>query len=111
MPASLQQVLKPVRSTLVRWLLLPPPWIKLNTDGSYDRHTGSAFGVGSFGIILAISSKTFHMPLEATSSFDDMLQALLYGLHLTRRFDAPIWIELDVIVVVRLLQMGRLGPW
>ncbi|KAL8491579.1 hypothetical protein ACS0TY_023248 [Phlomoides rotata] len=53
----------------------------------------------------------FHTPLVVTSSFDVELQALLHGLYLARRFDAPIWIELNSLVVVHLLQTNRPDPW
>ncbi|KAL8508722.1 hypothetical protein ACS0TY_019108 [Phlomoides rotata] len=111
MPVGTPSVPRPVRTIIVRWLLPSDPWIKLNTDGSYDQHTGVASGGGLFRDHLGALLLAFHMPLVVTSSFDAELQALLHGLHLVRRFDAPVWIELDSLVVVHLLQTDHPGPW
>ncbi|KAL8549734.1 hypothetical protein ACS0TY_008541 [Phlomoides rotata] len=101
----------PVRPTLVRWLLPPNPWIKLNTDGSFNRNTGVASGGGLIRDHSGDLQLAFCMPLEATSSFDAELQALLYGLYLARQFNRPVWIELDALEVVRLLDTDRPGAW
>ncbi|KAL8557851.1 hypothetical protein ACS0TY_005088 [Phlomoides rotata] len=111
MPVGNPSVPRPVRSIIVRWLLPPDPWIKLNTDGSYDQHTGVASGGGLFRDHLGALLLAFHTSLVVTSSFDAELQTLLHGLHLARRFDAPVWIELDSLEVVRLLLTNRPGPW
>ncbi|KAL8527086.1 hypothetical protein ACS0TY_016084 [Phlomoides rotata] len=111
MSVGTTSVLRPVRTIIVRWLLPPDPWIKLNTDGSYDQHTGVASGGGLFRDHLGALLLAFHTPLVVTSSFDAELQSLLHGLHLARRFDVPVWIKLDSLVVIRLLQTDRPGPW
>ncbi|KAL8485041.1 hypothetical protein ACS0TY_027372 [Phlomoides rotata] len=111
MPVDSHLVPRPVRTILVHWLLPPDPWIKLNTDGSYDQHTGVAFSKGLIWGHLGALHLAFHTPLVVTSSFDVELQTLLPGLYLTRRFDALVWIELDSLVVVHLLQTDHSGPW
>ncbi|KAL8544249.1 hypothetical protein ACS0TY_004691 [Phlomoides rotata] len=75
---------RPVRTILVRWLLPPDLWIKLNINGSYDQHMGVASGGGLIRDHLGALRLAFYIPLVVTSSFDAELQALLHGLHLTR---------------------------
>ncbi|KAL8473625.1 hypothetical protein ACS0TY_030460 [Phlomoides rotata] len=95
---------------MVHWLLPPDPWIKHNTDGSYDQYMRVVSGRGLIRDHLDTLRLVFHTLLVVTSSFDAVLYALIHGLYLARRFDAPVWIELDSLVVVCLLQTGRPGP-
>lgn len=111
MPVDMTCVQESVRPTLVCWLRPSYPWLKLNTDGSFDRDTGVASGGGLIRDHFGNLQLAFYMPLEAISSFDAELQALLHGLYLAKEFNRPIWIELDALEVVRLLESGRPGAW
>lgn len=84
--------------------------MKLNTDGAYDADLQAAAGGGvvrdhTGAIILAFST-----PLNAISSYDAEIQALLQGLRLITQLSVPVWVEMDAASVVSLLNSNRFGP-
>ncbi|KAL6501548.1 hypothetical protein OROGR_026681 [Orobanche gracilis] len=99
------------RPVPVVWLSPETPWIKQNTDGSFDRDTQIARGGGLIRdhhgeLILA-----FHSSFQVSSSFDAEIQALAVGLILASQRFRYVWIELNAAAMVTLLSSGHRGSW
>ncbi|CAA0815830.1 Polynucleotidyl transferase- ribonuclease H-like superfamily protein, partial [Striga hermonthica] len=77
-------------------------WVKLNTDGAFDRHTGAAGGGGLIRDHGGALISAFHGPLRASSSYDAEIQALQIGLEIDASISSHVWIEMDVAVVITL---------
>ncbi|GER39319.1 40S ribosomal protein S24 [Striga asiatica] len=104
----------PVRSPRPRavvWLRPDSPWVKLNTDGSSDRHSGTAGGGGLIWDHSGALIAAFHTSLQAFSSYDAEIQALQIGLQIAADLSSHIWIELYAAAVVTLLASGHQGSW
>ncbi|KAL6569244.1 hypothetical protein OROMI_013758 [Orobanche minor] len=99
------------RPVPVVWLRPESPWIKLNTDGSFDRDTQIAGGGGLIRDHHGELLLAFHSSFQASSSFDAEIQALAVGLILAAQRSRYVWIELDAAAVVTLLTSGHRGSW
>ncbi|KAL6548181.1 hypothetical protein OROGR_008602 [Orobanche gracilis] len=107
-PSSPTRIHRPVS---VVWLRPESPWIKLNTDGSFDRDTQIAGGGGLIRDHHGELLLAFHSSFQASSSFDAEIQALAVGLILASQRSRFVWIEIDAAAVVTLLTSGHRGPW
>ncbi|KAL6548870.1 hypothetical protein OROHE_008715 [Orobanche hederae] len=99
------------RPVPVVWLRPETPWIKLNTDGSFDRDTQIAGGGGLIRDHHGELLLAFHSSFQASSSFDAEIQALAVGLILVAQRSRYVLIELDAAAVVTLLTSGHRGSW
>lgn len=101
-------VRRSLRSLRVSWRPPEAPWVKLNTDGSFQ----SQVMAGRGGLVRASSGELlvgFFTPLQAVSSFDAEFQSLLHGLRLAVQHSDYIWVEMDAAAIVSVLTAGKGG--
>ncbi|XP_042059542.1 uncharacterized protein LOC121804059 [Salvia splendens] len=94
---------------MVLWHPPDAPWVKLNTDGAFSTSTLAA---GEGGLVRGSNGgllRAFCAPVDASSSFEAELLALIRGLEMAMELSTHIWIELDSAALVSLLSSGHLG--
>ncbi|XP_047978449.1 uncharacterized protein LOC125220332 [Salvia hispanica] len=94
---------------MVLWHPPDAPWVKLNTDGAFSSATLEA---GEGGLVRGTDGGllwAFCSPVDASSSFEAELMALIRGLEMAMEFSIHIWVELDSAALVTLLTSGRPG--
>ena len=94
---------------MVLWHPPDAPWVKLNTDGAFSSATLEA---GEGGLVCGTDGgllRAFCSPVDASSSFEAELMALIRGLQMAMDFSAHICIELDSMGLVTLLSSGQPG--
>ena len=90
----------------------PPewPWLKVNTDGSFEGCTGRAGGGGVVRDHLGDIVEAFCTPVAASSGFEAELKSLLEGVKMAKRHSLMLWLETDVEMVQSRLEKRQLGP-
>ena len=90
----------------------PPewPWLKVNTDGSFEGCTGRAGGGGVVRDHLGDIVEAFCTPVAASSGFEAELKSLLEGVKMAKRHGLMLWLETDAEMVRSLLEKRQLGP-
>ncbi|XP_042045568.1 uncharacterized protein LOC121791808 [Salvia splendens] len=94
----------------IKWEPPDPPWIKVNTDGSFNEAINKA---GGGGVIRDFSGKmlvAFCIPFEAQSALEAELLAMIHGLNIAKEFGLPIWIESDAEQAIKLINGAGWGP-
>ncbi|XP_047949131.1 uncharacterized protein LOC125194962 [Salvia hispanica] len=94
---------------MVLWHPPDAPWVKLNTDGVFSSTTLEA---GEGGLVRGTDGdllRAFYSPVDASSSFEAELMALIRGLEMAMEFSTHIWIELDSAALVTLMSSGQPG--
>ncbi|KAG6421540.1 hypothetical protein SASPL_118096 [Salvia splendens] len=94
----------------IKWEPPDPPWIKVNTDGSFNEAINKA---GGGGVIRDFSGKmlvAFCIPFEAHSALEAELLAMIHGLNIAKDFGLPIWIESDAEQAIKLINGAGWGP-
>lgn len=100
------------RLMVVKWLLPPHCFFKLNTDGASRFAPGPAGGGGAVRDHSGSLIFAYACPLGVLSSFYAELLSLFTGLRLCRRLGIPIqFIEMDSLLLVQLLTQQKNIPW
>ncbi|KAH6823276.1 hypothetical protein C2S53_015017 [Perilla frutescens var. hirtella] len=84
-------------------------WVKLNSDGSFDRAQQTAAGGGLLRDHRGELITSYCLPLQASSSFEAEFRSLLQGLLLLPQMASHIWIELDAAAVVTVITSDARG--
>ncbi|XP_004309472.1 PREDICTED: putative ribonuclease H protein At1g65750-like [Fragaria vesca subsp. vesca] len=100
------------RITEVNW---HPPlfgWIKVNTDGAWQKTTGKSGYGGIFRDFHGSFLGAFASNLEILNSVDAEVMAVIQAIELAWVRDwEHIWLEVDSIIVLNFLQDPHLVPW
>lgn len=94
----------------IKWKPPDHPWIKLNTDGSYNETSNKAGGGGVIRDHTGRLLLAFTTPLDAHSALEAELLAMHHGLMIAKEFGRPIWIESDAAQAIKLIIGTCRGP-
>ncbi|XP_042009096.1 uncharacterized protein LOC121757646 [Salvia splendens] len=93
----------------ITWKPPDQPWLKLNTDGSFNESNGKAGG----GCLIRDHSGrlmvAFALPLTAHSVLEAELLAMHHGLVMAKELAKPIWLEADAEQAIKLVEGKEWG--
>ncbi|XP_042033147.1 uncharacterized protein LOC121779791 isoform X2 [Salvia splendens] len=101
---------RPKKAETVQWRLLESPWLKLNSDGAFERSGNRGGGGGLLRNYRGDLVEAFSSPLEVSSGLEAEMMALLEGILMAKAHGSYLWLESDAEILCSTLAKGLLGP-
>lgn len=97
----------------VNWVLPPPSWIKVNTDGSARGNPGEAACGGIFRMSRGFVKGLFALPLGIQTSLFAEIMGFITAVEIaSKKGWFPLWIETDSLVLVQKVRTQSFDvPW